>query len=51
MFSVTPDQIDRFNEDGVLIVDRLIDDETVETLRACYDRLFRGEFETGTPTE
>ncbi len=52
MFSVTQDQIDRFNEDGVLIVDRLIDDETVETLRACYDRLFRGEFETGvTPDE
>ncbi len=52
MFSVTQDQIDRFNEDGVLIVDRLIDDETVETLRACYERLFRGEFETGvTPDE
>jgi ectoine hydroxylase-related dioxygenase (phytanoyl-CoA dioxygenase family) len=52
MFCVTPDQIDRFNEDGVLVVDRLIDDETVETLRACYERLFRGEFETGiTPDE
>ncbi len=52
MFSVTQGQIDRFNEDGVLIVDRLIDDETVETLRASYERLFRGEYETGvTPDE
>jgi ectoine hydroxylase-related dioxygenase (phytanoyl-CoA dioxygenase family) len=52
MFSVTQDQIDRFNEDGVLIVDRLIDDDTVERLRTCYQRLFRGEFETGiTPDE
>lgn len=47
MFSLTEQQIDQFNDDGFLIVDRLIDDETVERLRACYDRLFRGEFETG----
>ena len=52
MFSVTPEQIEQFNEDGFLVVERLIDDETVETLRACYERLFRGEFETGvTPDE
>ena len=52
MFSVTRNQIDQFNEDGVLVVDRLIDDDTVERLRACYERLFRGEFETGvTPDE
>ena len=52
MFSVTQDQIDQFNEDGVLVVDRLIDDDTVERLRTCYERLFRGEFETGvTPDE
>lgn len=47
MFSLTDEQINQFNEDGFLIVDRLVDDETVERLRACYDRLFRGEFETG----
>ncbi len=52
MFAVTPDQIAGFNEDGFLIVDRLIDDAAVERLRACYARLFRGEFETGvTPDE
>ena len=47
MFSVTAEQIDRFNEDGYLVVERLIDDETVEKIGACYERLFRGEFETG----
>ena len=52
MFAVTQDQIERFNEDGFLIVDRLIEDPTVETLRASFDRLFRGDFETGvTPDE
>lgn len=52
MFSVTQGQIDRFNEDGVLIVDGLIGDETVDKLRACYERLFRGDYETGvTPDE
>jgi ectoine hydroxylase-related dioxygenase (phytanoyl-CoA dioxygenase family) len=45
-FELTEDQIHRFNEDGFLIVDRLIDEETVELLRERYERLFRGEFET-----
>ena len=47
MFGVTVEQIDQFNEDGYLVVERLIDDETVEKIRTCYERLFRGEFETG----
>ena len=47
MFNVTQEQIEQFNEDGFLIVDRLIDDETIETIRECFERLFRGEFETG----
>lgn len=47
MFKLTADQIDSFNRDGFLVVDKLIDDDTVETLREHYDRLFRGEFETG----
>lgn len=46
MFNVTQKQIDQFNEDGFLIVENLIDDETIEKLRACFDRLFDGEFET-----
>lgn len=47
MFSVTTGQIAQFKEDGFLVVDRLINDESVERTRACFDRLFRGEFETG----
>lgn len=47
MFNVTQDQVDQFREDGFLIVDRIIDDEQVEKVRACYERMFRGEFETG----
>jgi phytanoyl-CoA hydroxylase len=47
MFNVTPEQIDQFNEDGFLVVDRLIDDDAVARTRACFDRLFRGKFETG----
>jgi ectoine hydroxylase-related dioxygenase (phytanoyl-CoA dioxygenase family) len=47
MFALTDDQIAQFDADGFLIVDNLIDAETVETLRARYERLFRGDFETG----
>ena len=47
MFSVTPEQINQFNADGFLIVDRLVDEPAVGRLRDCFDRLFRGEFESG----
>lgn len=47
MIELTEAQIERFDEDGFLIVDRLIDDPTVTALRAACDRLFRGDFETG----
>ncbi len=47
MFSVRQGQIEQFNEDGFLLLDRLVDDKTVEKIRNCYERLFRGEFETG----
>ena len=46
MFRVTQEQIDQFNEDGFLVVEDLLDSATVEKTRACYERLFRGEFET-----
>ena len=46
-FELTPAQIDRFNEDGFLVVDKLIDDETVAAVSERYEKLFRGEFETG----
>lgn len=52
MLSITQQQIDQFNQDGYLIVDRVIDEETVQTLRTRFECLFRGEFETGvTPDE
>jgi ectoine hydroxylase-related dioxygenase (phytanoyl-CoA dioxygenase family) len=45
-------QVERFHADGFLILPAIIDAETVETLRDCFDRLFKGEFETGvTPDE
>lgn len=47
MFDVTEEQTARFDTDGFLIVDRIVDDATVERLREAYVRLFRGEFETG----
>ena len=50
--SLTPTQTAQFHADGVVQIDRIIDDETVESLRRAYDRLFRGEFTTGvTPDE
>jgi ectoine hydroxylase-related dioxygenase (phytanoyl-CoA dioxygenase family) len=47
MLDVTGDQIARFNEDGFLIVERIVDKGTVVELRDAYDRMFRREFETG----
>ncbi len=46
-FRLSAAQIEQFNEDGFLIVENLLDDETVERLRGRFERLFRGEFETG----
>ncbi|MDH3475570.1 MAG: phytanoyl-CoA dioxygenase family protein [Rhodospirillales bacterium] len=47
MFALGPEQIDAFNEDGFIVVDKLVEPETVECLRTSYERLFRGVFETG----
>lgn len=47
MLEITRNQKESFDQDGFLIVDRLIDDETVDNLRSCFNQLFRGEFETG----
>jgi ectoine hydroxylase-related dioxygenase (phytanoyl-CoA dioxygenase family) len=47
MFSLTAEQKHQFDEDGFLVVDRLIQDSQVEILRERFDRLFHGEFETG----
>jgi hypothetical protein len=37
----------RFEADGFLILDRFLDAGTVERLRARFEPLFKGEFETG----
>lgn len=46
-FEPTEEQRRRFDEDGFLIVERLIEPAAVEALRARFAPLFRGEFETG----
>ena len=37
-----------FHQDGLILVDRMIDDDMVDRLRDAFDRIFDGEFETGT---
>jgi ectoine hydroxylase-related dioxygenase (phytanoyl-CoA dioxygenase family) len=37
-----------FHQDGLILVDRMIDDDMVNRLRDAFDRIFEGEFETGT---
>ena len=52
MFDVNAQQANQFNDDGFLLINRLVDDATVIALRASFERLFGGEFETGvTPDE
>lgn len=49
---LTESQINQFNDDGFLVVEDLVSEEMVFKLRACFEQLFRGEFETGiTPDE
>jgi len=47
MFELSADQVEQFREDGLLIVENVLSDDDVEALRARYEYLFRGEFETG----
>ena len=52
MFTVSDEQVEEFNENGLLLIDRFIDEATVDALRLAYDDLFNGVFETGiTPDE
>lgn len=46
-FSLTETQVRKFHEDGVLIVERLVDPELADRIAERYELLFRGEFETG----
>jgi len=47
MLQLTATQIERFNADGFLILDRFLSAEDVAQARGRFERLFRGEFETG----
>jgi len=47
MVKLTDEQVAQFERDGVLIVDELIDQDSVDRALARYGPLFRGEFETG----
>jgi ectoine hydroxylase-related dioxygenase (phytanoyl-CoA dioxygenase family) len=45
--SWTDEQREQFDRDGFVVVDELIDAETVERLRERFEPLFRGEWATG----
>ena len=47
MIELTQPQVERFRADGFLILDRLIDPADAARVAARFERLFRGEFETG----
>jgi len=47
MPSLTPDDKNQFDQDGFLVVDRLIEDDQVEIIRERFELLFAGNFETG----
>lgn len=46
-FELKDREIETFHRDGFVLVDNLIDDETAERIKARYERMFCGEFETG----
>jgi ectoine hydroxylase-related dioxygenase (phytanoyl-CoA dioxygenase family) len=43
----TDEQLGRFERDGFVIVDRFVDEQTVEALRARFEPLFEGAYATG----
>lgn len=48
MLELSPDQLERFDEDGFLILDKLVEQGEIDRIVSRYEPLFRGEFETGT---
>ena len=46
-FEWRPEQLSRYEEDGFVVVDRVITDEFAEILKQRYSTLFAGNFETG----
>ncbi len=47
MIEIEASHREQFRSDGFLILPSIIEDATVEALRVCFEKLFRGEFETG----
>ena len=47
MVELSEKQIAQFQDDGFLILPKLIDGETAARVAARYEDLFRGKFETG----
>ena len=46
-FRLSGEQSRRFDEDGFLLVERFIGMDTVQRVRESFERLFRGEWQTG----
>ena len=46
-FEINDSQVADFKRDGFITVDRIISDDEVSLLRARYDELFKGKFDTG----
>lgn len=47
MISLSNQDVTRFHEDGFVVVERVLDEATIEAGRQRFPKLFRGEFETG----
>ncbi|MDA0219872.1 MAG: phytanoyl-CoA dioxygenase family protein [Proteobacteria bacterium] len=47
MFELKKEEIATFREDGFVFVENLLDDATCEAIKARYEAMFRGDFETG----
>jgi ectoine hydroxylase-related dioxygenase (phytanoyl-CoA dioxygenase family) len=48
MFKLTEAQKKSFHADGFILLNHIIETDQVEILREAFDRIFSGEFETGT---
>jgi ectoine hydroxylase-related dioxygenase (phytanoyl-CoA dioxygenase family) len=47
MIALTSDQIERFERDGFVVVENVIDGAAIEKARSRFEPLFSGQFETG----
>jgi phytanoyl-CoA hydroxylase len=45
--ALSEEQIRQFNQDGFLIIEHFLDEQKVAQLRARFEPLFAGEFDTG----